>query len=274
MCRDPNIRISIVAKNETEAEGIMRAIQAEMMLNRDLIDDFGPFRQKDVERPWALGMLSVVKRTARHKEQNITVFGSGAKTVLGHRTDWTICDDVVTQENSQTPEQRYKVKQWFDQSVSTGPVPTGRLTVVGTRFDPNDLYSDLMNLNEMAGAEIWKVQKEDAIVDEEQKIALWPIRMSYEMLMLKKLEIGTLAFNKRYRNKAVDESRMVFREEYVRGGYIGRERYKGCVDHHYSVGDYEDDWKRVAGFDPGHRHPAPGQVLRPHHACARQLCRS
>lgn len=250
VCRNPNIRIAIIAKNETEAEGIMRAIQAELMLNLDLRDDFGPFRTKEVERPWALGMLSITRRTARDKEQNITVFGSGAKTVLGHRTDWTICDDVVTQENSQTPEQRYKIKQWFDQSVSTGPVPGGRLTVVGTRFDPNDLYSDLMNLNEMAGQEIWKVQKEDAIVDEDAEQALWPRRMPYDMLMLKKLEIGTLAFNKRYRNRAVDESRMIFREEYVRGGILGKERYKGCIDHTYRIGEYEEEWKRVAGFDP------------------------
>jgi hypothetical protein len=31
--------------------------------------------------------------------------------------------------------------------------------------------------------------------------------------------MGTLSFNRRFRNIAVDPSRMVFKEEYVRGGY-------------------------------------------------------
>ena len=37
-----------------------------------------------------------------------------------------------------------------------------------------------------------------------------------------KAEMGTLDFNKRLRNIAVDKSRMVFKEEYVKGGYLGR----------------------------------------------------
>jgi hypothetical protein len=96
-------------------------IQAELTTTR-LDPDFGPFKPGPTEnKPWALGPHEVAKRTRRAKEPTITVFGSGAKTVLGYRTDWTICDDVITEKNSATPEQRQKIRNWFDLCVETGP---------------------------------------------------------------------------------------------------------------------------------------------------------
>jgi hypothetical protein len=68
--------------------------------------------------------------------------------------------------------------------------------------------------------------------------------------MAKKAEVGTLNFNKRYRNIAVDKSRMVFKEAYIRGGYEGGEKYEGCLDRRFEFGSYENDWPRFAGFDP------------------------
>jgi len=251
ICKDPNIRIVIIGKNDTETAGIMSVIQSELTDNQELIRDFGPFKpEPGDDKPWALGRMSVAKRTRRAKEPTITVFGSGAKTVLGYRSDWTICDDVITDQNSSTPEQRAKIRNWFDLSVETGPEHAhSRLTVVGTRFDPNDLYADLEEM-QFEGGELWKVQLEDAIADEEAHLTLWPERWPWKRLMQQKAKAGTLNFNKRYRNIAVDASRMVFKEEYVKGGWIKDLQFPGCLDRDFKVGDYGDNWKRVAGFDP------------------------
>ena len=257
LCKDPNIRIAIIGKNEHEGQAIMGAIQTELVDNPDLIRDFGPFKpEPDDQKPWALGRLSVAKRTRRDPRPTIAVFGSGSKQVLGHRTDWTICDDVVTGENSNTPEQRQKIRNWFDQAVETGPeFPDSRLTVVGTRFDPNDLYGDLIEMAVPADddsrlVKIWQSQREDAVVDEENRIPLWPERWPWKRLMQQKVKVGTLNFNKRYRNIAVDASRMVFKEEYVKGGWIGNVKYDGCLDRNHRIGDYNPQWRIVAGFDP------------------------
>jgi hypothetical protein len=253
LCHNPNIRIAIIGKNDTEGEAIMSVIQAELVENEELARDFGPFKpEADSQKPWALGRMSVVRRTRRAKEATITVFGSGAKTVLGYRTDWTICDDVVTEKNSATPVQRQKTKDWFDLCVETGPEHIeSRLTVVGTRFDPNDLYGDLEEMiNPESGARLWHMQKEDAIRDEEEHKTLWEARWPWLRLMEQKAKVGTLAFNKRYRNIAVDASRMVFREEYVRGGWAVGHQYPGCLDRTYKSGDYGDNWRLVSGFDP------------------------
>lgn len=282
MCQNPNIRIAIIAKNEAEAGGIMRVIQAELLTNEELIRDFGPFLDPDDKnKAWALERMTIAKCTKRMKEATLAVFGSGARTVLGYRTDRTICDDVVTDKNSASQTQRANLRNWFDLAVETGPeAGDAPLTVVGTLFDPEDLYHDLVEMiDPETGDRIWHVQREDAIVetckcghpmaghatgpcgdtgcdckkaswDDGAKVTLWPWRWPWPRLMLTKAKLGTLNFNKRYRNIAVDASRMVFREEYVKGGWIGKQKFPGCLDRSYRVGQYEPTWKRAAGFDP------------------------
>lgn len=252
-CRDPDIRIGLIAKNDIDAKQIMTSIHAELAANDELVRDWGPFKPgPDDGKPWALEKLSIAKRQRRAKEPTIAAFGSGAKTVLGHRTDWTICDDVVTERNSATPEQRSKMREWFAQCVQTmAEEYDDRVTVVGTLFDPQDLYHDLLELTDPeTGAPLWEVQREDAIVDEEMHQTLWETRWPWRRLMELKAEMGTLDFNKRLRNIAVDKSRMVFREEYVKGGWIGKDQYPGCLDRSYKLGDYEPAWRMAAGFDP------------------------
>jgi hypothetical protein len=252
VCKNPNIRIAIIGKNESEAKDkIARVIMAELMGNDTLIRDFGPFVPSSDNKSWSLTSLTVEKRTIRAKEPTIAFFGSGSKGTLGHRADWVICDDVVTEKNSATPEQRGSMREWFNQSVQTMNLPGGRLTVIGTLFDPEDLYNDLFHLIDPEhGKPIYHVQHEDAIVDEENHVTLWQEWWPWVRLMEQKAIMGTLDFNKRYRNIAVDASRQVFREEYVKGGYIGKVHYPGCLDRQYSIGDYADDWPVYCGFDP------------------------
>lgn len=254
ICKDPNIRIAVIAKNEDEAKNkIARVVIAELMGNEELIADFGPFHpDDDPNKSWSLTNLTVAKRTAKLKEPTIAFFGSGSKGTLGHRTDWTICDDVVNEKNSATAVQRESMGEWFNLSVETMPeFEHSRLTVVGTLFDPEDIYHDLIDLvYPDTGEPIYFVNREDAIVDEDEQITLWPSRWNWRRLMEQKAKMGTLNFNKRYRNMAVDKSRMVFKEAYVKGGYEGGEKYPGCLDKNYVYGRYEQDWHRFAGFDP------------------------
>jgi hypothetical protein len=254
VCNDPNIRIAIIAKNEDEAKNkIARVIIAEFMGNEELINDFGPFYPgEDSNKSWSLTNLTVANRTAKMKEPTLAFFGSGSKGTLGHRTDWTICDDVVTEKNSATAVQRESMKDWFDLSVETMPeFEHSRLTVVGTLFEPEDLYHDIIELlYPDTGEPIYVVNREDAVVDEEEHKTLWPERWPWKRLMAQKAKTGTLNFNKRYRNIAVDKSRMVFKEAYIKGGYESGEKYDGCLDRKYSFGRYEEDWTRAGGFDP------------------------
>ena len=267
MCRDPNIRIVDIAKNDADAKAITRAIQSELLTRTALINDFGPFRAEgDESKAWALERFDLAGRTRRGKSSTWAAFGSGARSALGYRSDWTICDDVVTDVNSSTPEQRAKLRMWFNQGPMTmGDRADFRLTVVGTVFHPEDLYHDLMELlMPDTGEPLWFVQKEQAILDPDQKKVLWPEERPWISMMIEKATMGTLDFNKRFNNIAVDPSRMVFKEEYVRGGYIGKTKYPGCLDKNFCVGDIHDaTWRRYAGFDP-----AAGKLSRSSKFCA------
>lgn len=267
ICRNPNVRVVDIAKNDIDAKSITRSIQSELLSNNRLISDFGPFKPDgDESKAWALERFDVAARTRHGKSSTWAAFGAGARTALGYRTDWTICDDVVTDVNSSTPEQRGKLREWFNQGPETmGDHGDSRLTVVGTRFHPEDLYGDLMEMVlPDTGRNIWHVQTEFAVLDPDLKKVLWPKRRPWIWLMQRKAAMGTLDFNKRFNNIAVDPSRMVFKEEYVRGGYIGKLKYPGCIDKNYSVGDIPDQtWRRYAGFDP-----AVGKISRSSKFCA------
>lgn len=247
LCKTPDARIAIIAKNDNEANMIGTALMAELSSNELLIADFGEFKPELGDRKqWAGKMFTIRQRQRQHKSPSVVLFGSGSKQALGHRTDWLICDDIIHEDNSATPEARDKIREWFNLGPATsGEFHESRLTVVGTMFDPSDLYHDLMEL------EVYRpVDKIDAIVDEEKKVSLWPERWPWGKLMEQKAGMGTLDFNKRYRNIAVDKSRMAFREEWIKGGTVGTVRFNGCLDRNYKIGDYEQDWWRYAGFDP------------------------
>lgn len=278
ICRDPNVRIAICAKNEEEQKGISAVVQAELTDNTLLVRDFGPFKPPaESDKPWSQQRMEIARRTRFDKTPTLLIVPAGSSTLLGTRTDWTICDDVVTDKNSASPTQRENMRNWFDLQVSTGPEHAdSRLTVIGTRFDPNDLYGDLEELTVPGVGRIYVKQHEDAIteicncghpVKEHPESAacgscscpqfvsadwepLWPEEWPKSRILEKQAEIGILSFNKRYRNIAVDSSRLVVKEEFVRGGWRGNQHYPGCLDASYKLGDVVDNWTMVAGFDP------------------------
>jgi hypothetical protein len=262
--RNPNIRIAIIAKNDDEAAAIMSSIKSELEQNELLIADYGPFRPEagDPMRSWSAGAISIAARTRLGKEHTITVFGAGSRQILGWRTDWVICDDVVTEKNSATEDQRAKHVTWFNDCVSTSPHKkfagqiAGRITVVGTMFHPRDLYATITEKRKRGGEAMYHTHREDAVRSWDEQQPLWPAVWSWEDLMDIKTSEGTLSFNKRYRNKPVDESEQPFREDWLRGGgnLPNGARHPGCVNPTRVLGDLNEvadsGWSVIQSFDP------------------------
>jgi hypothetical protein len=189
--------------------------------------------------------------------------------------DLVICDDIVTEENSATREQREKLKSKFETSVQTGPQskwtyrrsPQGwyesskclavppdvswprdinyeRIVVCGTRFHPQDLYNKLEKdpTYKRLYFDCWKNQDETA--------PLWPGQWTKLGLDRERRSLGVLSFNKRYRNIAIDEGELAFRREWMRGGTLHDVEFPGCLDESRSFGDFDPKWFKVLGFDP------------------------
>jgi phage terminase large subunit-like protein len=75
-----------------------------------------------------------------------TVFTAGLTTnIVGLHCDVAILDDVVVEDNAYTDEGRDKVKSQYSY-LSSVEGANAREWVVGTRYHPNDLYSELISM--------------------------------------------------------------------------------------------------------------------------------
>ena len=121
-----------------------------------------------------------------------------------------------------------------------------RIVVCGTSFHPKDLYFELQQDSSYAD-----LYFDCYTHDENGKVgALWPGQMPLEKLEKEKASSGVLSFNKRFRNIALDEGELVFREPIVMGGELNGVAYNGILDRKRSFGEWDEQWIRCFGLDP------------------------
>ena len=139
--------------------------------------------------------------TDGHKFGNgsfITAMGFESATRGPHPHD-VICDDILSDRLKLTNEGVIKL---FREALSN--MPTQRLIVVGTPQHKNDLLHELL-INPRYNSKTYP-----AIIDVEKKEVLWEKQWSWEKLMLKKQEIGELAFSQEYLCNPIDDSASLF----------------------------------------------------------------
>ena len=105
--------ILLLSDSSEQAEGFLDEIKTELEENADLIEDFGSLKG---EKTWrSNGILT-------KNDIKVEAIGSGKK-VRGRkhrnwRPDLIVLDDIENDENVNTPEQRKKLKSWFEKAVS------------------------------------------------------------------------------------------------------------------------------------------------------------
>lgn len=207
---DPNVRILIVSSASTQSEAFLREIKGQMMFNpkyRRIFGDLFPADILDAEK-WTNSEIIVKRTNTKLKDPTIATASAGG-TILGRRADIIICDDILNEKNTATAEQRLKIKEWFETVLMPVLEPEGRLIMVGTAWNKEDLYHQIIK------QPVYNVRKRyKAIIDDEKKLTLWEDRWSYEKLMVRKEQIGTLAFNKSYQNEASSAEDAIFQAEW------------------------------------------------------------
>jgi hypothetical protein len=188
-------------------------------------------------------------------------------------------DDVVTEDTSSSPESRRRQRSWAKMTVFKNPrpmwpidpryglmvpkgitwpkdlpynprpgsnIPYGQIIAPGTRFHPYDLYQDLID------DPLWDSMLLDCWTDLEESKPLWPGFWTNEALHAER-ESGLIYFNKRMRNRPMDESEITFHREW----FEGDGDHPGCLDRTRSFGEMpkDDDGRpldlfKVLGFDP------------------------
>ena len=134
--RNPNIRILIGNGVWDIARSFLSEIKAQLEQSQ-LKYLFGDFQSAR----WNADEIIVKQRTKPLKEPTVMTTGVEAETTGGHY-DIIILDDLIGLQNSQTPEQRAKVKR-FRRSMINLLEPGGLLIEIGTRWHLDDTFSEI-----------------------------------------------------------------------------------------------------------------------------------
>jgi hypothetical protein len=177
--------------------------------------------------------------------QGIGLFGA----TISRRADIIILDDIVNQQNSETQEQRDKIKDWVYTSALPILVPGGRFIVLGNAWHDDDFMSDCLKnpmfthrkrlsaiLKDPDDMGLWKdwyrILTDQTISPEEAKkraslfleehreemyrgVSLsWPERFSYEQLYLLE-RANSYSFSRMYRCDTAIRPNQAIRESWI-----------------------------------------------------------
>lgn len=230
----------IISDSSEQAEGFLDNIRVEFEENTTILEDFGPLAGS----VWRSNVL-VTKTNIK-----IEAIGSGKK-IRGRkhrnwRPDLIILDDVENDENVRTPEQRSKLKNWFDKAVSKSGDDYTDIVYIGTllhydsllaktltnpayrsikykaviQFSQADdlwqqwesIFTDLSNDDREADALAFFQAHKAAMLEGTQ--VLWEEKLSYYDLMVMRVSEGEASFNSEEQNEPINPDDCLFMEEW------------------------------------------------------------
>lgn len=206
--RNHNVRIVVASNADETARGFVRQIRTIIDKDKTYKKTFGRLKPQKPTM-WRDDAFIVDRDNYKDKDPTVSAVSYGGQ-VVSKRADIIIVDDLLTFENTRTKEQRQKIHDWFWTVLFPLLKPGGRLIIVGTAWNTKDLYEELL------GDHNFDVRlRYDAIVDEEKKQTLWPERWTWEELQRRKSSMGSLAFNRSYRNITANPEDSPFEESWL-----------------------------------------------------------
>lgn len=207
--RNPDIRIMIGSKTQTQASAFLKEIRTHFEQNVNLIRIFGDWK-KSRDNVWNDKEFTVNRRTVIKKEATVSALGASGAVVSKH-FDIIIGDDLVGFENARTEAQRKVLKEWFYSSLYPTLEPDGEIHILGTRYSPMDLYEDLIK------SKNYKVNVQQAItIKDGQEYSLWESKFSLEKLRSIREEAGLIIFNMQYQNNTELAKGKIFKYKYFK----------------------------------------------------------
>lgn len=186
--RDPNIRIMIGSKTQTQAEAFLKEVRTHFEQNTELLRIFGDWK-KSKDNVWNDREFTVNKRTVIKKEATLTALGASGAVISKH-FDVIIGDDLVGLENARTERQRANLKEWFYSSLFPTLEPDGEIHILGTRYNPLDLYEDLIKSKDY----VVNIQRAIQTINGEKR-SLWEAKFSLKRLEEIAKQSGKIIFN-------------------------------------------------------------------------------
>lgn len=202
--RDPNLRVKIVCASDGKA--MERLFEIVQQLSNPRVREVFPNLRPAEEGEWSKHKIVVV-RTARHRDASVEALGI-TSTATGGRADLLIADDVVDRRNALTmPALREQIKHAWKSDWTNLLEPAGRIWYICTLWHKADLSHELLT-NPAFDKLVHAVPEDFA--------ALWPSKWSEAALRARHLEIGSVEFNRAFRNIASDAEEGIVKPAWMR----------------------------------------------------------
>lgn len=240
--------ILIVSETAGLSATLIRYIAEQLKYNEKLREDFGEFLNPSQQ-------MNALDNNEMFETDNGVLVRSASigKAIRGarngsQRPDLVICDDLESQENTNTPETRAKNLHWYNSVIT--PIGTPERTAfiyMGTMVHGSGLLPDILGraeydsrvysafTDEPVRPDLWESYEEilrdksnvNRLEDaetfyatyaaemEEGARTLWEDRFSYKFLINKKVEIGSRAFSSEYLNLPSDPDSQIFNENII-----------------------------------------------------------
>jgi predicted phage terminase large subunit-like protein len=161
---------------------------------------------QDKEAEWSKHKIHV-KRQARHRDASVEAIGITA-TATGGRCDLLIADDVVDRRNALSfPALREQIKQAWKSDWTNLLEPASRVWAICTLWHKDDLSHVLMT-----NAAYKTIRYEVGPKFE----SLWPDKWPATELRQRFLEIGSVEFNRGFRNQVTDDDSSIVKDAWIK----------------------------------------------------------
>lgn len=212
LLNEPNVRVLIDSETQAKGKAFLSEIKGHLEKN-DIYrayfhaihsvfpDGVSVKRNKDLL--WTNNEIVVASRSRPLKEPSVMASGID-KSINGMHFDYIICDDLHSEKNVTNKEQ---IQQVIDHwKLSNSLIDPGKSTlVIGTRWDYNDLYQEILDKHR----DDYNVIIRRAIKDD--GTAFFPSRLPLEELEKIKLKQGTSHFSNQYLNEPISEEDATFK---------------------------------------------------------------
>ena len=200
------LKIGVVTATETGA--LQRSGTIRSMVESDSFAEIFPWAAGGVvSRKWTEAVWTV-KGAEGYAEKDATMTaGSLYGLRPGPRFDLLVADDLIGPDESTTAAQRQKASDRFWSVIKPMLTPTGQVIVLGTRWNEDDLYAELMRKG-------WPAHMRQALA--EDGTALWPDYWPAERLAAERTEMGSAKFDLQHQNDPSGMGGNIFKREFYR----------------------------------------------------------
>ena len=255
--------IILISESLDQSINLLREIRDELTFNESIRYFFGDLSGESVGNKWTESDIitaNQVRVWARGSRQRIR----GSKH-MNRRPDLIILDDFESELNTETPEQRDKLKRWINGAVLPAPEPSsGKVFLIGTIVHEDAYLADIKNddNNDMG----WYKRVYKAGLPERDP--LWPARYPLDKLEKLRKELAFQGYEylyyQEYENEAIAPGTGLVSRDKIK---VEENEIKWSEEQESWFMHVEDDWinfNAYYGLDPSRgtmKGDATGEII-------------